>query len=70
MFCSFVREQLILRLYGTARAVHPGDDEWDELDALFAPLRGARNIFVLDVDLVQTSCGYGCRCTSSPTSGG
>ena len=22
-------------------------------------MRGARNIFVLDVDLVQTSCGYG-----------
>ncbi len=59
MFCSFVREPLILRLYGTARAVHPGDGEWDELAALFPPLLGARNIFVLDVDLVQTSCGYG-----------
>ena len=59
MFCSFVREPLILRLYGTAAAVHPGEAEWDELAALFPPLLGARNIFVLDVDLVQTSCGYG-----------
>ena len=59
MFCSFVREPLILRLYGSARAVHSGDAGWDELAALFPPLLGARNIFVLDVDMVQTSCGYG-----------
>ena len=59
MFCSFEREPLILRLYGTARAVHDGDGEWDELLALFPPMLGARNIFVLDVDLAQTSCGYG-----------
>ena len=59
MFCSFVREPLILRLYGTARAVHPRDTEWDGLVDLFPPMAGARNIFVLDIDLVQTSCGYG-----------
>jgi len=59
MFCSFVREPLILRLYGEARAVHLGDPEWDDLVGLFPPMRGARNVFVLDVDLVQTSCGYG-----------
>jgi hypothetical protein len=29
------------------------------LISLFPPMKGARNIFVLDVDLVQTSCGYG-----------
>ncbi len=59
MFCSFVREPLILRLYGTARAVHARDAEWGGLAALFPPLLGARNIFVVDLDLVQTSCGYG-----------
>ncbi len=59
MFCSFEREPLILRLYGTARAVHEGDDEWPELLGLFPPMLGARNIFVLDVDLAMTSCGYG-----------
>jgi len=59
MFCSFVREPLILRLYGTARAVHARDAEWTELIGFFPPLRGARNVFVLEVDLVQTSCGYG-----------
>lgn len=59
MFCSFVREPLILRLYGTARTLHPGDPEWDHLLAGFPPLAGARNLVDLDVDLVQTSCGYG-----------
>jgi hypothetical protein len=59
MFCSFVREPLILRLYGAARAVHEPDAEWAELVGLFPPIKGARNAFVLDVDLVQTSCGYG-----------
>jgi len=59
MFCSYAREPLILRLYGTARAVHAGDEEWEERCSAFPPMRGARNIFVLDIDLVQTSCGYG-----------
>src|ERR1700754_2606930 len=30
MFCSFAREPLILRLYGTAREVQPGDAGWAE----------------------------------------
>lgn len=59
MFCSFERQPLILRLYGTARAVHEPDPEWPDLLALFPPMKGSRNIFVLDIDLVQTSCGYG-----------
>ena len=59
MFCSFVREPLILRLFGTARAVHPRDAEWAGLIGRLPPMQGARNIFVLDIDLVQTSCGYG-----------
>ncbi len=59
MFCAFDAKPLILRLYGTARAVHAGDAEWDDLLALFPPMQGARNIFVLDIDLVQTSCGFG-----------
>lgn len=59
MFCALSGKPLILRLYGTARAIHDGDAEWDELVALFPPMRGARNIFDVDVDLVQTSCGFG-----------
>ena len=48
---------MILRLYGRATAVHPRDPEWSELFPLFPPIPGARQIFDMQVDLVQTSCG-------------
>ncbi|MDP1946878.1 MAG: pyridoxamine 5'-phosphate oxidase family protein [Nitrospirota bacterium] len=57
MFCAFDGPPLILRLYGTARVVHPHDPEWRELLSLFPPLPGARQIFDVTIDLVQTSCG-------------
>lgn len=59
MFCAFEGKPLILRLYGTARTIHEGEAGWDELIELFPPMRGARNLFDVDVDLVQTSCGFG-----------
>lgn len=59
MFCSFTDKPLILRLYGTARMSQPGDDDWPGAAALFPPLLGARQVFRLAVDLVQTSCGFG-----------
>jgi hypothetical protein len=59
MFCSFERQPLILRLYGTATEIQPDQPEWDEYIDLFPPMLGARQIFDMSVDLVQTSCGYG-----------
>jgi hypothetical protein len=59
MFCAFEGRPKILRLYGDARMVQPQDVEWDELSACFEPHLGARQILVLEVDLVQTSCGFG-----------
>ena len=58
MFCSFDKQPLILRLYGKARAIHPRDGEWDRLLALFPDYPGARQVFELELELVQTSCGY------------
>ncbi len=57
MFCSFEGAPLILRLYGTARVVHQGDADWDALYSLFQPIPGARQIFDVSIDLVQSSCG-------------
>lgn len=57
MFCSFDQEPLILRIYGSAKALHRNDPEWDSLFSVFEPLAGARQIFDLSIDLVQTSCG-------------
>lgn len=59
MFCAFEGAPLVLRLYGTAKVVHKNDVGWDALFPLFEPLAGARQIFDLSIDLVQTSCGMG-----------
>lgn len=58
MFCSFEKNPLILRLYGTADTIHQTHKRWQELYALFPPDPGARQIFVMTVESVQTSCGY------------
>jgi predicted pyridoxine 5'-phosphate oxidase superfamily flavin-nucleotide-binding protein len=58
MFCSFDKQPLILRVYGQATTVHPRDEQWAELSAFFPEYTGARQIFSLDIELVQTSCGY------------
>ncbi len=57
MFCAFEGDPKILRLYGSANALHPRDAQWQELAAHFPILPGARQIFDVAVDLVQTSCG-------------
>ncbi len=59
MFCSFDRQPLILRLYGNAKIIHPRDKQvWDEHSALFNEQPGARQFFEMQIDMVQTSCGY------------
>ena len=57
MFAAFEGNPMILRLYGQAKVIHKNDSQWDELYSLFNPIPGARQIFDLEVDLVQTSCG-------------
>ncbi len=59
MWCSFDAAPLILRCYGTATAIHIGEDGWDEASAAFPPEVAARQMFDMTVDLVQTSCGFG-----------
>jgi hypothetical protein len=62
MFCAFEGPPLILRLYGRGRILRRGSPEYAQLLAAefgnTEPL-GARQIVTLDIDLVQTSCGYG-----------
>ena len=59
MFAAFTGNPMILRLYGHADVVHLNDPGWDTLYAHFDPIPGARQIFSLAIDLVQTSCGMG-----------
>ncbi|MEL7543973.1 MAG: pyridoxamine 5'-phosphate oxidase family protein [Pseudomonadota bacterium] len=59
MFCAFTGEALILRVYGTCQVAHPGDAAWEALAAHFPTYPGARNIFDMGIQSVQTSCGTG-----------
>ena len=61
MFCAFEGAPLILRLYGRGRCLRRGSAEYAEiLAAAFAGFEppGARQMILLDVARVQTSCGY------------
>lgn len=59
MFCAFSGPPNILRLYGKGRTVLPQHAEWQELAGLFPEYLSTRQIIVVDVTRVQTSCGYG-----------
>ena len=59
MFCSFSEKPLILRLYGQGTMIRPRDKEWQTFQEWFEHLPGERQIIVLNVKSVQTSCGYG-----------
>jgi hypothetical protein len=62
MFCGFAGPPSILRLYGHGKTLCRGSREYSDLLAsAFANEErpGSRQIVVLDIDLVQTSCGYG-----------
>jgi len=59
MFCAFQGDPLILRVYGTAKTLHPRDEDWPELLGLFPAMAGSRQIFDVTIDRVQTSCGTG-----------
>ena len=58
MWCGFEKRPMILRAYGTARTLHPRDADFAALNAAFPDSVGARQIYDMRVDLVQTSCGY------------
>lgn len=58
MLCSFGKNPLILRLYGRGYSVQPHHEQWPILIERFTQQTGQRQIMVLDIDSVQTSCGY------------
>ena len=62
MLCAFDGPPLIMRLYGRGHTLRRGSTEYAQLLAAeygdSEPL-GARQMVVLEIDLVQTSCGYG-----------
>ena len=59
MFCSYTEKPLILRLYGQGEVVKMNTERWHELSPYFPNYSGSRQIIVLHIDSVQTSCGFG-----------
>ena len=58
MFCSFDQKPLIVRLYGRGTSVNARHERWPELIRRFPPLPGIRQIVLMHVDTLQTSCGF------------
>ena len=59
MFCSLAGNPLILRLYGRGEVIHQSSEKWKDLSAHFDSFVGTRQIIVLHVESLQTSCGFG-----------
>lgn len=58
MFCSFGEKPLIVRLYGRGRVVRPQDPEWNDLHEFFPSYPGERQIVVLELDSLMSTCGF------------
>ena len=53
MFCSFDKQPLIMRIYGSARLVYPRhSDRWQQHMARFGHQTGTRQFFELDIATV------------------
>ncbi len=59
MFCSFEGAPNILRLYGKGFTVLPETPEWEQYAPHFTIYPSTRQLIIADIDLVQTSCGFG-----------
>lgn len=60
MFCAFSGAPRILRLYGRGQVILASDPAWPGHRTRFPErLPGARQIVVIDVHRIQTSCGFG-----------
>ena len=57
MMCAFEGAPNILRLYGKATEILPKDSNWEHYISFFTELPGTRQIFILNIESVQTSCG-------------
>lgn len=59
MLCSFSGAPLILRLYGKGEIISQRSEKWDEFAGLFDNFAGIRQVIVLHIESLQTSCGFG-----------
>jgi hypothetical protein len=59
MFCAFDQKPNILRLYGQGRTILRTDPQWNQFGSAFESRLGLRQMIVIDIKRVMTSCGFG-----------
>jgi len=59
MLCGYEKKAWIVRIYGKGEVVRPQSRNWDAYAKQFEILPGTRQIILLHIDSVQTSCGWG-----------
>jgi len=58
MMCSFDKHPLIFRMYGKGKVISQNTEEWKKWKYHFDDFPGMRQIIALEIDNIQTSCGY------------
>ncbi len=58
LFVTFKGAPMNIRLFGTARSLSKGSDQWNKYEEMFGANPAMRQIFLFDFDLVHTSCGF------------
>lgn len=58
MFCAFAGRPNIVRLYGSARALFPGDPGFAALAGRWEPIHGTRAIIEATIERTSDSCGF------------
>jgi len=58
MMCSFAKQPLIFRMYGQGEVINQYHNDWETWQSHFPDYPGTRQIIVLHIQKIQTSCGY------------
>jgi len=59
MFCAYEGDPLIIRVYAKVKVIQEKDEQWDSYIGEFGQQSGARQVFELQVESVNSSCGWG-----------
>lgn len=59
MFNAFEGDPLIIRIYARVKVIQEKDTQWNKYIQNFSNTSGARQVFELEIDSVNSSCGWG-----------
>ncbi len=59
MMCAYEGEPKIMRIYAKVRVIQEKDAQWNEYINEFDKTEGARQVFELNIESINDSCGWG-----------